>query len=105
MKTVTKMANAKSLVVFKEADPRGRQCLVLRTVQGDRLFETRRVKSLANFIKSKYPGRPIKVFDELPASAQADIRHNMEVGVSVNRLGESYRPTLGDIMIGQLMGA
>ena len=98
MNTAIRMANAKSLVVFKESDHRGRQRFIVRKVQGDRVFECRKFKQLVTFLKGQEA--PVKVFDELPESAQKIIRSNCVVGAGVARMGEPERPsTMADALL------
>lgn len=98
MNTAIRLASSKSIVVFKEQDPRGRQRFIVRKVQGDRIFECRKFKQLVSFLKGQKA--PVKVFDELPANAQEIIRNNCSVGAGVARMGEPERPSiLGDALI------
>lgn len=98
MNTAIRLASSKAIVVFKEQDPRGRQRFIVRKVQGDKLFECRKFKQLVSFLKGQKA--PVKVFDELPESAQQIIRSNCQAGAGVARLGQPERPSiLGDALL------
>lgn len=101
MKAAIRAVRSKALIVYREQDARGRQLFVVRTAQGDRKYECRRLKALISYVKGQK--RPVKVFDELPESAQRVLMNNRQVGAHPDRLGDAYRPTLGDLMIGQLV--
>ena len=110
MSTTAQICNRKSsVIIYQTTDAKGRQRFVVRTPQGHRLFECRRVAALVRWLQSNK--HTPWVYDELPSRT----RHSLDASRAAARheaakLSGKFRwsrPTLGTMfpVLHQLKGA
>ena len=110
MSTTAQICNRKSsVIIYQDTDVKGRQQFTVRTPQGHKLYQCRRVPALIHWLQSNK--HTPWVYDELPSrtrrsldASRAAARHE---AAKLSGKFRWSRPTLGDVfpVLHQLKGA
>lgn len=98
-KTAEIVRNKSSVVIYQDRTVTGRRQFIVRTAQGHRLYECRKVRALISFLRNNR--HTPYVYDELPYRVQKQLDNSRaatrhEVAKQQGRL-RVYRPTLGNL--------